>query len=390
MDEAGHLLDVAAAIADGAPVDWEAVETGQDDDNRLMAARLQVLERLVRGHDTLRSLDGASGTPTATLTLLSEAEAAAGGRTGPLQVRWGPLVVLDKVGRGSFGDVYRAWDPRVDREVALKLMPDRGADERSAAIEEARRLARVDHPNVLTVYGAERIDGRIGMWTKFVRGGTLEDEIRERGPLTVDEAARVGIDVARALGAVHAAGLLHRDVKAHNVMRDASGAALLSDFGTSVEFDEQTGIADPRIAGTPLYLAPEVLTGQPASVASDLYSLGVLLFHAVTGAYPVRGATLREIRRAHEAGERTALGRERPELPAPIVRIVERLLAADPADRFADAPAVEAALLALSRPREAHVVPRRIVALLASLSALAVALSLWTWANSGRFGWRSR
>ena len=187
----------------------------------------------------------------------------------PLQIRWGPLVVLEKVGRGSFGDVYRAWDPRLDREVALKLIPEEASEAAgSPVVEEGRLLARVRHPNVLTVHGAERIDGRAGIWTEYVRGKCWPQEVARRGPLPADEAARIGADVCGALAAVHAAGLLHRDVKAQNVLRDATGRIVLGDFGTGVPFDEQAGVSDPQVAGTPLYLAPEVIEGRPATTRS--------------------------------------------------------------------------------------------------------------------------
>ena len=103
------------------------------------------------------------------------------------------------------------------------------------------------------------------------------------------------------MSAVHGAGLLHRDIKAHNVMRSEDGRIALMDFGTGRKLEDD---ASPDLAGTPLYLAPEVLQGQPATVRSDLYSLGVVLYHLVTGSYPVRGRTVREIREAHEHAER--------------------------------------------------------------------------------------
>ena len=253
-------------------------------------------------------------------TLLTEARRKAVASEHPLRVHWGPLVVYEKVGRGSFGDVYRAWDPRLDREVALKLIPeDISAGAPSPVVEEGRLLARVRHPNVMVVYGAERIEGRIGIWTEYIRGETLASEVARRGPLPAEEAVRIGADVCAALAAVHAAGLLHRDVKAQNILRDASGRIVLGDFGTGVELADDAGVSDPQIAGTPLYLAPEVIEGEPATIASDLYGVGVLLFFLVSGAYPVRGRTLAEIKRAHSRHERVSPRAARHDLPDALV-----------------------------------------------------------------------
>ena len=137
------------------------------------------------------------------------------------------------------------------------------------------------------MYGADEHDGRVGLWTEFVRGESLDAVGRSaHGPLGAREAALVGLDVCRALAAVHGAGLVHRDVKAQNVMREAGGRIVLMDFGTGAEIAG----AHARLAGTPLYLAPEIFAGEPAtSLQSDIYSVGVLLFYLVTGAFPGDG-----------------------------------------------------------------------------------------------------
>ena len=212
------LLSVAVAIADGTPIDWNTADTTGVLNAGSMVVRLQHLERLVRGHEAIRARPGGETGTTADETVLTAARRTQG-LQAPLDVRWGPLVILDKIGRGSFGDVYRAWDPRLEREVALKLVPEQTPESVSSpVVEEGRLLARVRHPNVLTVYGAERIDGRAGIWTEYLPGETLAQEIARRGPVPADEAARIGIEVCRALDAVHGAGLLHRDVKAQNVL----------------------------------------------------------------------------------------------------------------------------------------------------------------------------
>jgi tetratricopeptide (TPR) repeat protein len=287
--------------------------------------------------------------------------------------------VFEKIGRGSFGDVYRAWDPRLDREVALKLIPeDISAAATSPAIEEGRLLARVRHPNVMTVHGADRCEGRTGIWTEYIRGETLAAEVARRGPLAAGEAARIGLDVCAALGAVHAAGLLHRDVKAQNILRDASGRIVLGDFGTGIALADDAGLSDPRIAGTPLYLAPEIISGgAPPTTASDLYSVGVLLYFLLTAAFPVRGRTLAEIKGAHARGEQIPLREACPAVPDMLAHVIETLLATDPNERHQSAAAAEAALrgtLPDSAPRRQH--QGRRLATMATAGAAVLTASL--------------
>ena len=152
-----------------------------------------------------------------------------------------------------------------------------------------------------------------------------------RGALDPREAALVGVDLCRAVAAVHKAGLVHRDIKAHNVMRDGSGRIVLMDFGAGEIRRERSG-AGP--AGTPLYLAPELFDGTPATIASDIYSTGVLLFHLVTARYPVEGTTVESIVAAHARRERHHLAGLRADLPDSFSSIVERALERDPARRY--------------------------------------------------------
>lgn len=340
-----RLLPLVMKIADGTPIDWSTVRGSG------WFSRLQHLERLVRGHAACRSMSGDRA--QADETLFTEAR-----RTGrvfsesPLRVQWGPLVVFEKIGKGSFGDVYRAWDPRLDREVALKLIPEGTSEEESSpVVEEGRLLARVRHPNVLTVHGAERVDGRVGIWTEYVRGETLAQEVARRGPLPVEEAARIGVDVCEALAAVHAAGMLHRDVKAQNVFRDSSGRTVLGDFGTGIEFDDDRGVGGPRAAGTPVYLAPELFSGGKSNARTDLYSVGVLLYFLVMARFPVSGRSLEEIRRAHHESRRVPLRDARADLDPMFAGIVDGLLASSDDARPQTAAAAGAALRAwLERP----------------------------------------
>ena len=251
----------------------------------------------------------------------------------PTAHAWGPFLLIERVGRGGFGEVYRARDFKLDREVAVKLLRTPAGDDSdyTAILREARLIAKVRHPNVVSVYGVERYDGRVGFWSDFVDGKTLADLQRIQGPFGARETATIGIELCRALSAMHSAGLLHRDIKASNVMREQGGRILLMDFGLSADM---TG--GGASGGTPPYMAPELFKGAPASVASDIYAMGVLLFFLTTGRYPVDSIRV--------AGARRRLIDERPDLPETFTTAVETAIDPDPAKRFASAGEMLAAL----------------------------------------------
>ncbi len=161
-----------------------------------------------------------------------------------------------------------------------------------------------------------------------------------------DEVTASVSDLCRAVSAVHAAGLLHRDIKAHNVMRADDGRVVLMDFGTGRELDD---VSSSDLTGTPLYVAPEILVGKPATIQSDIYSLGVLLYHLVTGSYPVAGRTIREVRQAHERGDRIAVRSVRPDLRPALARVIERACDAQPERRHENVDALARDLVALQR-----------------------------------------
>jgi serine/threonine protein kinase/predicted Zn-dependent protease len=248
---------------------------------------------------------------------------------------WGSFTLLARVGAGGFGEVYRAWDPHLQREVALKLLLPgsvTGEVEYEAMLREARSLASVRHPNIVPVHGIDRHNGRVGFWTDFVRGKTLNALLGEQGTFGEREAALIGLDVARALSAVHRAGLLHRDIKAENVMREEGGRILLMDFGLSALEQGQT-----NIAGTPNYMAPELFNGEKGTVAADIYSMGVLLYFLVSGDFPVRLTGQTWPRGTEPFPARRPLIDIRPDLSESLLRTVATATEMDPAKRFTSA-----------------------------------------------------
>jgi serine/threonine protein kinase/tetratricopeptide (TPR) repeat protein len=248
---------------------------------------------------------------------------------------WREFQLLQRVGQGSFGEVYRAWDPILEREIALKFLFTQGLNpeqELSVAVSEARAIARVRHPNIVSVYGVDRRDGRVGFWSDFVRGRTLNQLVEAQGPLAPKEAAEIGIALCDALEAVHTAGLLHRDIKASNAMRDENGRVLLMDLGLSREVGRATDLA-----GTPQYMAPELMAGQPPSVQSDVYAMGILLLFLCTGEYPLRH------------GGEGALERV-PELFSGLRQVIGKAVDRDPQQRYASAGRLRAALRTTLEP----------------------------------------
>lgn len=293
---------------------------------------------------------------------------------------WGHLRLVEQIGQGAFGIVFRAWDPNLNRAVALKML---GPAHASSAwvLEEARNLAAIRHPNVVTVYGADRIDGDVGFWTELIEGQTLAELVAAGGPLGEREAIEIGLDVCRAVAAVHAAGLLHRDIKANNVMREKTGRIVLLDFGATknvlLDTAPSARIGDPQgPTGTPLYVAPELWQRQLATPQSDIYSIGVLLYFLLTGTYPVEGATVADVTDAHRRGTRVALRERRQDLSDAVADVVERALARQPARRFATVQALSAALHG-ARPEGRRRFPLRSVSLALALVAAVVTAAVW-------------
>jgi eukaryotic-like serine/threonine-protein kinase len=345
-EDDGGLLALASKIDEDLPIDWDNEEgVSRDDDERAVLAELRVLAALTRVYRDPDTVEVETSRQTEVQEFVDP---------GRLPAHWGTLTILEPVGKGGFAKVYRARDA-LNRDVALKLFPvtpgNAGALS-SRVLREGSLLAKVSHRNVVVVHGVERSDGFVGLWMEFIHGRTMEDELRARGPLSAEEATPIGVDLCQALAAVHGRGLVHRDVKAQNVMREDGGRTVLMDFGAGTEL--ATGLRHPfDTAGTPLYLAPELFDGRPATRASDIYSLGVLLYRMVTREYPVDGADRSQIERAHREGRVKRLRDVRPDLPGGFIQTVERALSPDPAARPQTAGELEAALTArqMDRPR---------------------------------------
>jgi len=336
MSEA--VLDHAVEnIADGLSVDWGVLARGAQGTDDRLAKCLRIISDVANLHraDAVNLL-----TEMPTAPVLAPV-------VGGVPETWGKYKLADRVGAGSYGAVYRAWDSDLERDVAIKILHARFGDTRlkDNLLSEGRALAKIRHDNVVRVLGVESHDDRVALCMEFVKGQTL-DEIVRRGTLSAREAIAVGEDLCRAVAAVHRAGYLHRDIKAKNVMRDDTGRIVLMDFGTGRLADGPIGRSDR--AGTPLYMAPEVIDDGPASPSSDVYSLGVLLYHLVTGDYPVDARTIDQLREAHANRRHRWLSERRPDLPVGFIQVVEKAIALDRPDRYESPGELLAALSALN------------------------------------------
>jgi Tol biopolymer transport system component len=318
------LLALGAAVADGAPVRWDDVEVRAGDVER---------QELIQGMREVAALMAAH----------RQVEAPAPAVPADSPRHWGHLVLFERVGQGAFGAVHRGFDPRLEREVAVKLLrPPDGSG--PSPLAEARHLARIHHSNVVVVHGADQHDGQVGIWMEYIEGQTLAAMVREAGPMSAREVIGIGIDLCRALSAIHAAGLLHRDIKPQNVMREVGGRIVLMDFSGAEALTPR--LAAVNVSGTPLYMAPELFDGSQATVPSDVYSLGILLFFLLTGTTPVEGRTLAELKVAHARRARKRLRDLRPDMPEAIVQVIGCATEQDPAKRYQTAGELEHALAA--------------------------------------------
>jgi serine/threonine-protein kinase len=240
-----------------------------------------------------------------------------------------------ELGRGAMGVVFLAVAPSGER-VALKLLREELSENDDFVrrfMREARVAAEVEHAHLVPVLEAGEDGGRHFLAVEFVAGGTLRRRLDADGPLGLDELRRLSRHVGTALDALHAAELVHRDVKPENVMLDESGSALLVDYGLA-KGPAYTVLTKPgQVMGTPAYLAPELVDGGEASPASDLYALGCVLHEAVSGRPPFVGGNVFELLMAHVTREPPDPCADRDDLPAEVGRVLAHALAKEPGAR---------------------------------------------------------
>jgi serine/threonine protein kinase len=261
----------------------------------------------------------------------------------------------DVIGRGGMGDVYSAVDLRLDREVAVKVLrPEMAAQPeiRTRFESEALSAASLSHPNVVTVYDTGEDDGGAFIVMECLPGRTLGDAMRA-GPVDQQWLRRIALEVLGALGAAHVAGVIHRDVKPGNILLTSDGRPKVADFGIAKSLEGRRGVlidttANHLMLGTPAYLAPERIQGEPASPQSDLYSLGVVLYEALAGTKPFSGDTPLAVAMAAVHEDVEPLTSRRPDVDPALAAVVARAMQRDPAARYRSADEMAAAMQAVA------------------------------------------
>jgi serine/threonine-protein kinase len=256
--------------------------------------------------------------------------------------RVGVYVLHERIGSGGMGDVYRASDTRLDRDVAFKVLPPAflaDSDRLKRFEREARVLASLNHPNVATIHGVEESDGTLGIVMELVPGPTLADRLRARPGLPLDEALALATQIADAIEAAHGQGVVHRDLKPANIKVTPEGRIKVLDFGlakadaatredAATELQTQTGMA----IGTPAYMSPEQARGEAVGPQSDIFSFGVVLYEMLTGISPFNGRTAADTV-ARVLSAQPDLSALPPATPAAVVRLLRRCLEKDGARR---------------------------------------------------------
>ena len=259
----------------------------------------------------------------------------------------GRYVLERPLGRGGMGMVYLAHELRLDRRVAIKLLlPEKGAQPaaRERFLREARTAGRLSHPNIVPIFTVEEVGAFVFFAMAYARGETLGQRVRGSGPLGSTEAGRVLRAVALALGHAHAEGIGHRDVKPDNILLEAAtGRALVSDFGIA-HVTSGDGTPDRRLLGTAEFMSPEQARGDTVDPRSDIYSLGVVGFYALSAGLPFEGADAMAGLARHTTDPPPPLRSVSPAVPPRLAEVIDRCLAKDPAQRFPSAAALAEAI----------------------------------------------
>lgn len=288
------------------------------------------------------------------------------------------------LGTGGFAAVFRAYDPFLEREVAIKVLDPSlavDAEREEQFLHEARTIAAAEHPHIVPLYTAESSGGLLFLVMRLIGGQSLEARIAE-GKLQVAEASRVALECGRALAAAHAIGVVHRDIKPANILLDANGNATVTDFGISLVTSRPAREAPGVTAGTPHYMSPEQALREQVDGRSDVYALGVVLHEMLTGARPFAGRNATEVIAQHISAPIPRVSEREPETPEALDQVVMRMLTKDPAARpTADevvkaltAASVGDAMLTPSQVRRRRWKRRGVYLTIAGVSAGAVAV----------------
>jgi serine/threonine protein kinase len=250
----------------------------------------------------------------------------------------GRYELVEVVGTGGMSSVYKAHDRLLERNVALKILhPHYGDDEEYVERfrREARAVAQMSHPNIVTVIDRGEDDGQQFIVFEYVDGENLKQMVERNGPLPARRAVELGLEMAEALAFAHEHGLVHRDVKPQNVLLTPDGEAKMTDFGIARSLDVEHGVTQTgTVLGTSNYLSPEQASGKPVTPATDVYSLGVVMFELLTAEVPFPGENFVAVAMKHINEPPPDLRELRPDVPLRLIAAIERALEKDPARRF--------------------------------------------------------
>ena len=241
-----------------------------------------------------------------------------------------------ELGRGGMGVVYLAREVRLDRPVAIKLLPPSKASDphlRERFLREARTAAKLSHPNVIPIHAVEEIGGFVFFAMAYIEGETLTERVRRRGPLAPSEASRVLRDVAWALAYAHGQGVIHRDVKPDNILLESGGRVLVADFGIASVVAGAGALTTGEVVGTPEFMSPEQALGEAVDARSDLYSLGIVGYFAFSGTLPFEGEKATEVLAKQVTEPAPPLASVAPAVPRRIAQAIDRCLSKDRDDR---------------------------------------------------------
>lgn len=327
LSTAVELEPFVVSIADGEVADWEN-KVGQHGIDAGAAEALHALANISRAFRLRKdALDKV--------------------RQCKVAFQFAGLDVIKKIGEGGQGEVWLAHDPGLNQKVALKLRENRGETLPCSLMEEGRKLARINHSNVVRVYGAAIENGNVGIWMELVNGESLHERVSRHGALELNEVIAVARDVCGALAAVHRQGFVHADVKPKNILRDVDGRAVLVDFGSARGFND---VMLSTVTGTRAFIAPEILDGAATTPASDIYALAKVMFYLITAQLPrcanahccsshrsrEESRSVKELETPRERGACSRRGRVKevaPHVPDGLASLIERGMSVDPCGR---------------------------------------------------------
>ncbi|HGY90016.1 MAG TPA: FHA domain-containing protein [Planctomycetes bacterium] len=258
--------------------------------------------------------------------------------------------ILERLGRGGMGTVYRARQIALDREVALKVLSARYSDDKTFInrfFKEAQAAARLNHPNVVQVYDVREEKGLYLISLEMMDGGTVQDLASAEGALPIPQVIRIARDAARGLVYAERKGIVHGDIKPDNLMLNSDGVVKISDLGLARDSGEVAHQGEEGIFGTPHFISPEQAQGRAVDSRSDIYSLGATVYRLITGETPFSGSSVREIVMKQIQEEPREIRELRPECPEDLADLVSVMMAKDPDDRFESAASLLEALEAL-------------------------------------------